>query len=108
MTMRAGSCWVLTTTEGAIISASRPMAGLLHVSPRQLRAGNMLSLLGGALGDTDSSERFTESWSPPRMVKILRCAGQSVSMQLAVVDHHENKLWLFSPATKIRTQNSCR
>jgi hypothetical protein len=75
------------------------MAGLLHTPPQRLRACNMLSLLGEALSHGDSAERFPLSCSPPRIVTISRCAGPSVSMQLTVVDHDENKLWLFSPGT---------
>lgn len=102
MTIRAGSCWALTTAEGLIIRASRPMAGLLQVSPRQLRASNLLSILGGVPGNPCSSERSTESWWPARTVVISGCEGQSFAMHLAVVDHQQNKLWLFS-----RARNSC-
>jgi hypothetical protein len=108
MTMRAGSYWALTTAEGSVIRASRPMAGLLHVSPRQLRAKNLLSILGGVPGDPYHLESSTPSGWPARTVVVSVCQGQSVAMQLAIVNHQENKLWLFSPATTIRTQNSCR
>jgi hypothetical protein len=135
--MRAGSCWALTTTEGLVIRASRPLAGLLHLSPRQLRAGNLFSILGGEPGDRCSSEvtrsgfktvvaqgfspasgspkglRYsfetgsTQSWWPARTVVVSVC-GQSVAMQLAIVEHRENRLWLLSPATKMRPQNPSR
>jgi hypothetical protein len=104
--MRAGSCWALTTTEGLVIRASRPMAGLLHLSPRQLRAGNLLSILGGEPGGRCCSEVNTQSWWPARTVVVSVCEGQSVAMQLAIVEHRENRLWLFSPATA-HAGNSC-
>lgn len=94
--VRAGSCWALTTSEGSIISASRTLAGLLNVSPGQLRACNLFSFVDGGLTDNPGS-RATSSLSA-RCVTVSRRNAPAVPMQLAIFDHQENKLWLFSSA----------
>ena len=98
--MHAGSCWAVTTTDGAIIGASRMMAGLLRVSVNHLRACNLFSLLDAVPRvPTTNSGRHAASAVPCGRVTINGRDGLSIPMQVAVFDHQENKLlWLFSAA----------
>ena len=74
------------------------MAGLLLVSRQQLCGCNLFSFLDGVLGDPDSSEWSNRDWLPSRAVTISRREAPSVPVQLAIFDHQEKKLWLFSSA----------
>ena len=99
-TVRAGSCWALTTSEGSIISASRTLAGLLHVSPSQLRGCNLFSFLDGGL--TDNTGSHATSSLSARCMTVSRRNAPAVPMQVTIFDHQENKLWLFSSAVAHR------